>query len=422
MSPVSSADLSVSLLDDAYALRGEITALRHLLHQEPEIGLQLPRTQAKVLDALDGLGYEIKLGTDATSITAVLRGTAAAGRDPQKPATVLLRGDMDALPVQELTNLEYTSRIPGAMHACGHDLHTSMLVGAAQLLSARKDQLSGDVVLMFQPGEEGYNGAGLMIGEGVLEASGRIPDAAFGMHVMSALADGGTVFSRPGTAMSSSDGLVVTVNGVGGHGSAPHLAKDPITVTAEMITALQSMVTRQFNVFDPVIISVGVIQAGSKRNIIPESATFEATIRSFSPEAKKQLKISIPRLIESIALAHGLDADVRYLDEYPVTVNDVGESAFARRVSEELLGDTRYRELANPLAASEDFSRILQRVPGAMLFLSAVPAGVDHVGSSFNHSPYAVFDDAVLPDGAALYARLAIDRLAASAANNQFAS
>lgn len=421
MSPVSSADLTVSLLDDAHALTGEITTLRHLLHREPEIGLQLPRTQEKVLDALDGLGYEITLGTETTSITAVLRGTAA-GRDPLEPATVLLRGDMDALPVQELTNLDYSSMIPGAMHACGHDLHTSMLVGAAQLLSARKDQLAGDVVLMFQPGEEGFDGAGLMIREGVLEASGRRPDAAFGMHVMSSLAEGGTVFSRPGTAMSSSDGLVVTVNGVGGHGSAPHLAKDPITVAAEMITGLQTMVTRQFNVFDPVIISVGMIQSGSKRNIIPESATFEATIRSFSPEAKKKLKTSIPRLLESIAAAHGMGAGVQYIDEYPVTINDAGEYAFARTAAQELLGDKRYQELANPLAASEDFSRILQRVPGAFLFLSAVPSGVEHAGAAFNHSPYAVFDDAVLPDGAALYTRLAIDRLAAAATNNVSAS
>ena len=210
--PASSADLTVSLLDDARALSGDMADLRHRLHQDPEIGLDLPRTQEKVLAALDGLGYEISTGKDTTSVTAVLRGAGYSGDETKRP-TVLLRGDMDALPVQERTGLDYSSRIDGAMHACGHDLHTSMLVGAAHLLASRRKQLAGDVVLMFQPGEEGFDGASVMIREGVLDAAGRRADAAYGVHVMSSLADGGTFLSRPGTAMSSSDGLVVTVQG-----------------------------------------------------------------------------------------------------------------------------------------------------------------------------------------------------------------
>lgn len=408
--PASSADLTVSLLDDARALSGDVMDLRHRLHQEPEIGLDLPRTQEKVLAALDGLGYEISIGKDTTSVTAVLRGSGYTGNEAQRP-TVLLRGDMDALPVQEQTGLDYSSRINGAMHACGHDLHTSMLVGAAHLLADRRHQLAGDVVLMFQPGEEGFDGASVMIREGVLDAAGRRADAAYGLHVMSSLADGGTFLSRPGTAMSSSDGLVVTVQGAGGHGSAPHAAKDPVTAAAEMIMALQAMVTRQFNVFDPVVVSVGVLQAGSKRNIIPDTARFEATIRSFSAESKARLKTSIPRLLESIAAGHGLSVTVDYIEEYPLTVNDGRESAFARNVVEELFGSSRYQELANPLAASEDFSRVLAEVPGAFLFLSGVPDGTDYATAAYNHSPFAIFDDAVLSDGTALYARLALDRL-----------
>lgn len=413
--PDSSADLTASLLDDARSLAGDVTDLRHRLHQEPEIGLDLPRTQEKVLAALDGLGYEISTGKETTSVTAVLRGTGgtAGGSGPDgtgRPA-VLLRGDMDALPVQEKTGVAYASKVDGAMHACGHDLHTAMLAGAAQLLASRREQLHGDVVLMFQPGEEGFDGAGVMIREGVLEASGRRPEAAYGMHVMSALGEGGTFTSRPGPIMSSSDSLIVTVHGDGGHGSAPFAAKDPVTVAAEMVMALQSMVTRQFDVFDPVVLSVGVLQAGTQRNVIPDTARFEATIRSFSSQAKARLKSSLPRLLESIAAGHGLTATVEYIEQYPLTVNDGAETMFTRRVLEELLGPDRHQELAHPLAGSEDFSRVLAEVPGAFLFLSAVPQGEDHATAAYNHSPFAVFDDTVLSDGTALYARLALERL-----------
>lgn len=416
---ISSADRAASLLEDSGALADDVAELRHRLHAEPEIGLDLPRTQEKVLDALDGLGYEISTGTETTSVTAVLRGTAATaddGRDGRdgRP-TVLLRADMDALPVQEKANVPYASRTDGVMHACGHDLHTAMLAGAARLLSARRDQLAGDVVLMFQPGEEGHDGAAVMIREGVLDAAGRRPDAAYGMHVMSGkLAAGGTFLSRPGSTMSSSDGLVVTVHGAGGHGSAPFLAKDPVTVAAEMVLALQAMVTRQFDVFDPVVLTVGLLHAGTQRNVIPDTARFEATIRSFSSQAKARLKSSLPRLLESIAAAHGLEVTVDYIEEYPLTVADAAETRFARSAVEELFGPGRYQELPNPLAGSEDFSRILAEVPGSFLFLSAVPNGADHEGAPYNHSPYAVFDDSVLADGTALYARLALDRLASA--------
>jgi hippurate hydrolase len=410
----SSAELTTSLLQDARSLHGDITALRHALHREPELGLDLPRTQEKVLAWLDGLGYEVSTGSATTSVTAVLRGggVVAGATAP----VVLLRGDMDALPVQERTGLDYASEVDGVMHACGHDLHTAMLAGAATLLAERRDHLAGDVVLMFQPGEEGFDGAGVMIREGVLDAAGRRADAAYGLHVASALAPGGTFMSREGAIMSASDGLIVTINGAGGHGSAPFMAKDPVIVAAEMVTALQAMVTRQFDVFDPVVLTVGLLQAGTKRNVIPESAHFEATVRSFSEAAQERLRTAIPRLLQGIAAAHGVEVDVEYMGEYPVTVNDGGETAFARAAAEELFGPERYLAMPNPLAGSEDFSRVLAEVPGAFLFLSAVPEGADHATAAFNHSAYAVFGDAVLADGSALYARLAIERLSQEAA------
>lgn len=404
----------MTITDDARELQPELARFRHALHREPEIGLDLPRTQEKVLQELDGLGYEITLGTDTTSVTAVLRGQGNDGSraDGMSRPAVLLRADMDGLPVQEKTGVDYSSTVDGAMHACGHDLHTSMLAGAATLLAEQRHRLAGDVVLMFQPGEEGFDGASYMIREGVLDAPGRRVDAAYGMHVFSALEPQGTFCTKPGVMLSSSDGLTVTVLGAGGHGSAPHAAKDPVTVAAEMVTALQVMVTRQFNMFDPVVLSVGVLQAGTKRNIIPESARIEATVRTFSEESRQKMMDAVPRLLRGIAAAHGLDVDVDYQQEYPLTITDEDETRTAENLIGDLFGEGRLARWATPLSGSEDFSRVLAEVPGTFIGLSAVRHGGDHTTSAFNHSPYATFDDAVLADGAALYAELALSRLA----------
>ena len=411
--------------DDAKDLQGDLTRLRHDLHRQPEIGLHLPRTQERVLEALDGLPFEITLGKETTSVTAVLRGgntgngKLKAGHDGaagsvQRPA-VLLRADMDGLPVQEKTGVDFTSQADGAMHACGHDLHTSMLAGAATLLAEKRHQLSGDVVLMFQPGEEGFDGASYMLREGVLDAAGTRVSAAYGMHVFSSLEPHGTFCTKPGVMLSASDGLEVTVLGAGGHGSAPHSAKDPVTVAAEMVTALQVMVTRQFNMFDPVVLSVGVLHAGTKRNVIPESARIEATIRTFSEASRLNMMAAVPRLLKGIAAAHGVEVAVDYLEEYPLTITNEDETHTAEKVIMELFGERRLSRWATPLSGSEDFSRVLDEVPGTFIGLSAVAPGDDHEASPFNHSPYATFDDAVLADGAALYAELAISRLAALA-------
>ncbi|MFE0026432.1 M20 family metallopeptidase [Amycolatopsis sp. NPDC059021] len=397
----------MSLRSDAGQLRDELVALRRSLHRVPEIGLHLPRTQELVLAALDGLGCEITLGRGLSSVTAVLRGGKPGG-------TVLLRGDMDALPVTERTGEEFTSRIDGAMHACGHDLHTAGLAGAARLLAARREDLPGDVVFMFQPGEEGHDGAGKMIEEGVLTASGRPVDAAYGLHVSSAHYARGMFTGRPGPLMAASDGLFVRVVGAGGHGSAPQHAKDPVPAACAMVTALQTMVTRGFDVFDPVVVTVGMFHAGTRRNIIPDDATFEATVRSFSPEARELVSKEAVRICEGIAAAHGLDVEVAYEAEYPVTVNNADEHEFLAHTVREVFGEERFEELRDPMTGSEDFSRVLNEVPGAYVFLGASTAE-DPASAPNNHSPLATFDDSVLPDGAALLAELATRKLAALA-------
>ncbi len=391
--------------EDAAAIAAELTELRRSIHAEPEIGLDLPLTQRKVLDALDGLPLEISLGQGLSSVTAVLRG-ASPGK------TVLLRGDMDALPVTERSGVPYASRIDGAMHACGHDLHTAMLAGAARLLSARKDELAGNVVFMFQPGEEGPGGARIMIDEGVLDAAGERPAAAYALHVASGLLPLGLIASRAGTIMAAADTLHVTVRGRGGHGSQPHRAADPVPVACEIVLALQTMVTRQFDVFDPIVVTVGTFHAGTADNVIPDDANFVATVRSFSPQARAAVQQAAPRLVRDIATAHGLTASAEFRDGYPVTVNDTAEMAFAEQTVTDVLGAGHYITAPDPLTGSEDFSYVLEQVPGAYLMVGACPPGADPFTAPFNHSAEAVFDDAALTDGTALYTELALRRLA----------
>lgn len=401
----------MDLYDDARSMAGDLVDLRRRLHRQPEVGLELPRTQELVLGELDGLGLEISTGTGTTSVTGVLRGGA---RDKEDPRTVLLRADMDALPVAEETGLDFAAT-NGAMHACGHDLHTAALIGAARLLAQHRDRLRGDVVLMFQPGEEGWDGAGVMIEEGVLDAAGRRADAAYGMHVFSAMFPAGQFTSRPGPMMAASHAVAVTVRGLGGHGSAPHRGRDPIAAVAAMITSLQTMVTRRFDVFDPVVLTVGVIEGGTRRNIIPDTARFEATVRRFSEDNADRLRTAIQETLEGVARAHGVEVDVDYHDEYPVTVNTGAEVDFGAQVVREVLGETRYAEMAVPITGSEDFSRVLAAVPGAFIAVGAVLPDRDPETAPNNHSPRADFDPAVLPDAAAVHAALAVRKLEALA-------
>ncbi|WP_370939762.1 M20 family metallopeptidase [Amycolatopsis sp. cg13] len=399
----------MDLHEDARSQQDDLAHLRRDLHREPEIGLDLPRTQERVLRELDGLGLEVSTGTDTTSVTAVLRGEGSR-RDSAQPRTVLLRADMDALPVQEATGLDFAAT-NGAMHACGHDLHTTSLVGAARLLHTHRDRLNGDVVLMFQPGEEGWDGAGVMLKEGVLDAAGRRVDAAYGLHVFSSMLPSGQFASRPGTLMSASHKLLVTVHGEGGHGSMPHRAKDPISAAAAMITALQTMITRRLDIFDPAVLTVGVIRGGTKRNVIPATAEFEATVRCFSDDTAALLDTTIRETIDGVARANGVTADVVFENEYPVTVTDVDETAFGAEVVRETIGEQYYTELPNPVAGSEDFSRVLAAVPGTFLGLGALMPGLEPHTAPNNHSPYADFDPSVLSRAATVYAELAVRRL-----------
>ncbi|WP_207345758.1 M20 family metallopeptidase [Arthrobacter sp. E3] len=393
----------MSFTEAGAALLPDLVALRRQLHADPETGLDLPRTQARIVAALEGLGLEITLGKSTTSVVAVLRGS-------QPGPTVLLRGDMDALPVEELTGLEYAST-NGAMHACGHDLHVAGLVGAARLLAARREELAGDVLFMFQPGEEGHDGARRMLAEGLLDTTGRKPVAAYAVHVQPG--PKGVFSSRPGAMLAGANWLGVTVNGLGGHASRPHAAIDPVPALMEIATALQTMATRKFDALDPIVLTVTMLKAGDAFNVISDKAALGATVRTLSKASTDKLAVETKRLAENIALAHGCTADVEFFVGCPVTLNDPSTTAAALDALRSQFGPGRVVLAENPAMASEDFSVVLEEVPGSFIFLACSPDGSDT--EEFNHSPRVVFDDGVLGDQAAALAQLAFSHLGATA-------
>ncbi|MCX5739524.1 MAG: amidohydrolase, partial [Proteobacteria bacterium] len=285
--------------------------------------------------------------------------------------TILLRADMDALPMTEETGLPFASQHDGRMHACGHDAHVAMLAGAARLLARRRDAFAGTVKLLFQPGEEGHGGARILIGEGLLDAEPRV-DAAFAIHVDSSLPRG-CIATRPGPILAAGDLISIDITGRGGHASMPHLTADPIPVACEIVMALQSLVTRRIDAFDPVVITITRIQAGSAGNVIPPTANLLGTIRSVSERARETAHEGVRRVAEGIAAAHGVDAEVHVVPGYPVTINHADFAAFARGVAAEVVGEGAIIDMRAPIMGAEDFSYVLQRVPGAIVFLGARP-------------------------------------------------
>jgi len=395
--------MTASLVAEATALSDRIVALRRAIHAEPEIGLHTPKTRDKIRAALAHLPLEWAEGSSTTGLVATLKGGAGAGR------CVLLRGDMDALPMPEETGLDFASTIPGTMHACGHDTHVAMLAGAAQILADRMDELAGEVRFMFQPGEEGYHGARFMLDDGLLGGDGfdrPLPDAAFALHVMPN-APHGLVGGRAGPLLAAADQITITVTGRGGHASMPHDTLDPVPIACEIVGAIQTMVARRFSVFDPVVVTIAKIEAGSAHNVISDSAKMVGTMRTLSAANRARLKEELPLLAAGIAGAHGLTAEVDILEGFPVTVCDAAAVDFGEGVARELLGEAAFLRLADPIMGAEDFAYVLEKVPGAMFFL-----GVSHEGADWRHccgihSTKMMVDETVLPRGAAFLAGLA---------------
>jgi hippurate hydrolase len=398
-----------ALREEAKDLLTPTIELRRALHEWPEIGNELPVTKETVLGALEGLPLDVTVHESTSGIAALLTG------DRPGP-TVLLRGDMDALPLHEDTGLDFASRTDGAMHACGHDTHTAMLAGAARLLAGRRAELAGRVLFMFQPGEEGHHGARYMLEEGLLD----VPDladgtpspvtGAFALHITSALPSG-WLSCRRGALMASADKVLVEVTGKGGHASEPHRALDPIPVACEMVQALQLMVTRSLDVFDPAVVTIGRITAGTTNNIIPETANIEGTIRAVSEKTRAKVHDGIRRVVEGIAAAHGCAVDVVIEPGYPVTVNNDSFADHVLGIAEDVAGADRVVRQPHPVMGAEDWSYVLQRVPGAMMFLGGTPEERNPATAAPNHSNRVVFDERAMATGIATYAAVALDHL-----------
>ncbi len=372
--------------------------LRRAIHQDPELGLQLPRTQERILESLTGLGLDITKGESTTSVVADL--------DTGKPGpTILLRGDMDALPLQEDYPSDFRSSIDGAMHACGHDSHVAMLASAARLLSENTGEFNGKVRFMFQPGEEGFHGAKYMIEEGVLDGV----DRAFAIHIISNMPDG-MFFSKGGSLMASADRFEITVSGSGGHASMPHQTIDPIPAAAATITGIHTMVGREIDAARSGVVTVAHVEAGTTNNIIPPSAFIEGTIRSLDEETRSTLHSSLERVATNTAAAHGCGCSCEVVPGYPVTVNDPEASALSGAVADNLFGAGNFVEMPQAVMGAEDWSYVLNQVPGSMAFMGACPTDLSPGEAAPNHSNLMRLSEDKFHHGVAMYAAMAMVR------------
>jgi len=377
-------------------LTGSLVAWRRALHKRPELGFAEHETAAFVAARLRELEMDVKTGVAKTGVVGVLRAKASS-RPP-----VLLRADMDALPIVETPGRSYGSEVAGTMHACGHDGHMAMLLGAASVLSAVRERIDRDVVFCFQPGEEGFGGADAMIREGVLSENGVVE--VYGLHLWS-LFPVGTVQVRSGPTMAAQDEFVATMVGKAGHGAMPHEARDPVVAAAQAVVALQSVVARSIDPIHPAVVSVGSLHAGTAPNVIPEAATMHGTLRSFDEGVREILRRRVREVLEGTAAAAGCRLDYTLSPGYPAVVNDPEAVSRVRRHAALVVGAAKVVEPA-PMAAAEDFAYFLGQVPGAFAFIGAgnVARGI----TAPHHAPQFDIDESALPIGTELLARIAL--------------
>jgi amidohydrolase len=382
-------------IDVPESLAADVVAVRRDLHQYPELGFEEHRTAGIVADRLRELGYEVHTGIGTTGVVGVLR-----GKHPGH--TIMLRADMDALPLAEETSHDFRSVIAGTMHACGHDGHVAILLGAAVLIADRRDEITGTICLLFQPAEEGRGGAKAMIDDGVIERFGI--ERAYGLH-LSTKYPTGTVAFREGPMYASCDSIEIEVLGKGGHGSAPHDAIDPIYIAANFITSVQQVVSRQVDPLEPAVVSIGAIHGGTIHNIIPRTCSMLGTVRAFADDVRAVMPEKIERVLRACCDAAGADYRFQYLWRYPVTANDPAQTANVRALAERTLGESRVVE-ATALMGAEDFSYFAQRVP-ACFYTLGCRGGPETAHP--HHSGLFDFDERALPTGVAMMTALALD-------------
>lgn len=391
----------MTTFDQAESCLPGMIDLRRQIHANPELGNNLPETTAAVIAALEGLGLEFRRSDRTTSLVATLR----SGKPGKR---ILLRGDMDALPMPEDNGLAFASKNPGVMHACGHDAHTAMLVGAARVLKQRQNEISGVVDFFFQTGEEGYFGAREVLEEGLFDGVNE-PDAVFALHI-TPLLDAGRFTGRPGALLAAADTFRMTVRGEGGHASMPHDCLDPIPVACEIVQAFQTFVTRRIPAFDPIVLTTAKIEAGTTTNVIPEIALVEGTIRSTSERSRSKAHHGLKQMAIKIGEAHGVEVTFEIDEGYPVTMNEPAFTSFAEETVTKLFGKHAWHPMRSPMMGAEDFSYLLQRWPGAMLFLGVKPD--DPALAAPCHSNRMILNESAMAHGAALHAQIALDFLA----------
>lgn len=386
----------VDFLEEAVAIEPEIIKTRREIHQRPELAYHEEATSKLVAERLEVLGIEVKRGVGGTGVLGILKG-AKNGK------VVALRADMDALPLEEMADVDFKSKVKGAMHACGHDTHVAMLLGAAKLLANHKDELHGTVKFFFQPAEEhgGRGGAKPMIEDGVM----RDPkvDYVFGLHIIQRERSG-VLASRGGAIGAAPDTFNIRIIGKGGHGAAPHISVDPVYVAAQVIIALQGVSSRMIDPMKPFVITVGAIHSGTKENIIPDEAVLDGTIRTLDEATRKKAKAKVDKVAKGVCNAFGAKAIVEFEeDAYPVTVNDAKVTERAMKILRKIPG-TRTKVI-QPSLGGEDFSRFLQKAPGMFFLLGTKNPAKGCVYP--NHSSRFKVDEDVLKYGAASLALLA---------------
>jgi amidohydrolase len=382
-------------LDVPQRLLDEVVAIRRDLHEHPELGFEETRTAAIVAERLRRLGYDVHEGIAVTGVVGVLE-----GGKPGK--TIMLRADMDALPLPEENEVAYKSRITGKMHACGHDGHVAMLLGAAELLAARAADVSGTLVLCFQPAEEGRGGAQAMVEEGMLERFG--VERAYGLHLFSLMPTGLLGF-REGPFYASSDSIEITIQGFGGHGAAPHLSVDPVLVAAEFVASVQKVVSRQIDPLEPAVVTIGAIHAGTTHNVIPSVATLLGTVRAFNGEVRSKMAERIERVLRGVCEAAGASYTFDYLWRYPVTSNDAEQTAYVRALAEAEFGDDRVLTSEKHMGA-EDFSFFAEKVPATYFVLGCM--GDPDSAFPHHHGRFNI-DERALETGVRIMTALGLD-------------
>jgi amidohydrolase len=383
-------------------LPGVIADRRHL-HEHPELAYQEIETAAFVAERLASIGVDdVRTGIAVTGVTGLIRGLAPTSGEN---ATVLLRADMDALPIEEENDVEYRSTIPGVMHACGHDGHVAMMLAVARLLQDRRDQFSGTVKLLFQPAEEGGAGAKRMIDEGVL--SDPDVDYVFGMHIDQDT-PAGQISVRPGPMLASADLFSMTVQGKGGHGAQPHLTVDPIAAAAQIVTALQTIVSREVDPNGQAIVTIGSFNAGHASNVIPDAAELQGTLRAFDPEVRQTLARRLEEIATGVGGTLRATVSVDFKPGYPATINDAAMTALVREIATGVVGEENVLE--SPLRmGSEDFSFFLEEKPGCFYFVGS--ANVEKGLTSSHHHPCFDFDESAMAAGIEIMAGAALTAL-----------